>query len=148
MAACAASPGFTAAEKPGAYGYLVQPIERGRYRVSYTDSSVESARDYALLRAAQVTLENGKDWFQIVNAYSEAADTGGSRSSISIGGRSGSYGRSSGIGVGLGVGIPIGGGGGKVTHAMEIITGQGAKPADANAYDARDVQSSIGGIPR
>ena len=147
LAACATGPmPYGAAADAEARGYMVQPIETGRYRVSYKAVDEETARSYALLRAAELTLESGADWFHITNAYTDEETSRGGGSSVSIGGSSGSYGRS-GVGVGVGVGLPLGGGGKEATHVLEILTGSGDKPDDANAYDARSVQSSILGIP-
>lgn len=146
FAACATTVPYGPAAKDGAKGYSELAIENNRYRVSYRDNSVESARANALRRAAEITLEQDADWFRIVNAYND--DLSESRSggtSVSIGGSTGSRGRSS-VGVGIGIGLPLGGGSsGPVTHVLEILTGTGEKPADAEVYDARSVLSNLSG---
>ena len=145
LAACATSAPYGTAAKPGAMGYASQQIETGRYQVSYTDSDAGRARDLVLLRAAQITLENGKDWFEITDSYTDASQSSsGSRSSVSIGGSTGSYGRSSGVGVGVGIGLPLGGSSGSVTEVLEIMTGAGEKPDRPSVYDARSVEFNIG----
>lgn len=127
-------------------GYTTQQLETGRHRVSFTDNDAVRARNMALLRAAEITLLEGKDWFEVTSEY---ADTSGARSggsSISIGGGSGSYGRSSSVGVGVGVGIPLGGGsGGKTTAVLEIVTGANPKPDKTTVYDARSVDMNLRG---
>ncbi|MEM9055799.1 MAG: hypothetical protein AAGB16_10780, partial [Pseudomonadota bacterium] len=85
------------------------------------------------------------DWFQVVNAYSDTGElAGGGGTSVSVGGSTGSRGSSS-VGVGLGIALPLGGSSGPVIHVLEIITGSGEKPADAEAYDASDVLVNLGG---
>lgn len=125
-------------------GYTSQQIEAGRHRISYTDSDATKARNLALLRAAELTLMEGKDWFEVTSEYGETSGGGGG-SSISIGGGGGSYGRSSGVGVGVGFGIPLGGSSGKTTAVLEIVTGKNPKPDKSTAYDARSVDMNLRG---
>lgn len=150
LAACASSVGYTPAARPGAPGYSETRIEADRYRVAYRAAGRESAaqiQDYALLRAAELTLAQGYEWFQVTHRYDEQREDGGRggpRVSVGVGG--GSWGRSSGVGVGVGVGVPIGGGGGgdsAESALLEIRLGRGPKPEDPNVYAARDVQSAI-----
>lgn len=146
LGACASAVPYGPATSDAGKGYSVLPIENNRFRVSYTDSSIELARSRALRRAAEVTLEKGDDWFQIVTAYSDTGELAGGGSSVSIGGSSGSYGRSS-VGVGVGISLPLGGGSsGPVTHVLEIVTAPGAKPDNPDAYTASDVLSNLGGF--
>lgn len=146
LSACATSTPYGAAAREGAKGYAVQPIENNRFRVSYRDNDAETAKTRALRRAAEVTLENDAEWFQVVNAYDdEFSQNRRGGSSVSIGGSSGSRGRSS-VGVGLGISLPLGGGNsGPVTHVIEILTGSGDKPANARVYDAEDVVINLTG---
>ena len=144
-AACATAVPYGPATKDGAKGYMVQPIESNRFRVSYRDNDAETARTRALRRAAEITQENGAEWFQVVGAYDDQeASNGRSGSSVSIGGSTGSYGRSS-VGVGLGVGFPLGGSSKPTTHVLEIITGSGDKPEGGNLYTASDVLMNLAG---
>ena len=103
------------------------------------------ARSRALRRAAELTLERGDEWFQIVTAYSDTGELAGGGSSVSIGGAGGSSGRSS-VGVGVGIALPLGGSSSSVEHVMEIVTASGAKPDNPDAYDASDVLSNLGGV--
>jgi hypothetical protein len=147
VAACASTSSYGPATKTGAMGYDSQQIETDRFRVSYTDADASKARDRALLRAAEVTLEQGQEWFEITNSYAsdDTVGVGGSRTSVSIGGSTGSYGRS-GLGVGVGFGIPLGSSSsGKVTEVLEIRIGSGEKPEGANVYDARSVDINLRG---
>ncbi|MEL7393091.1 MAG: hypothetical protein AAFN06_10670, partial [Pseudomonadota bacterium] len=110
------------------------------------DSSEDLARTRALRRAAEVTLDRGDDWFQVVTAYTDAGElSGGGGTSVSIGGSGGSSGRSS-VGVGVGIALPLGGGSsGPVEHVLEIVTAPGPKPNNPDAYDAEDVLLNLGG---
>ena len=146
VAACASTSVYGPAAKSGAMGYESLQIEENRFRVSYTDNDAARARDRALLHAAEVTLQNGAQWFEITNSYAsdDTVQPDKRRSSVSIGGSSGSYG--SGVGVGVGFGIPLGSSsGGKVTEVLEIMIGTGAKPDRPNVYDARSVDINLRG---
>ncbi|WP_084421140.1 CC0125/CC1285 family lipoprotein [Henriciella litoralis] len=146
MTACATAKPYGPATSSTAQGYFVQPIETNRYRVTYTALSPDEARRYALRRAAEVTLQNGGDWFRVVNGYTDASDANnGPRSSVSIGGGSSSGRYGSGVGVGVGIGIPIGGSSEKTTESLEIIVGNGPKPADPNTYSAQSVLVNTAG---
>lgn len=145
LAACATTPAYGPAKSASAEGYFSQQIETGRHRVSYTDTDPVRARNMALLRSAEITILEGKDWFEITNEGVDARESGrqGGGTSVSIGGSAGSGGYSS-TGVGIGIGFPLGGGSaGKVTHSMEIVTGAGPKPDKAEAYDARSVDINL-----
>jgi len=144
VAACASTSAYGPAARSGAMGYESLQIEENRFRVSYTDSEAAKARDRALLRAAEVTMENGGEWFEITSSYtSDESTRTGSRSSVSIGGSTGSYGRSS-VGVGVGIGFPLGSSSsGKVTEVLEILIGTGEKPDRPNVYDARSVDINL-----
>jgi flavin-binding protein dodecin len=70
LAACASTPGYAPASSPNAAGYSEQMIAKDRWRVRYTGASKTSAadaHDYALMRAAQLTLEHGATWFEVVD---------------------------------------------------------------------------------
>ena len=145
LGACATSVPYGPAANDNAKGYSVQPIENNRFRIAYRDSSMEVARSRALRRAAEVTLETGGEWFLVTTAYSDTGELAGGGTSVSVGGSSGSRGRSS-VGVGVGIALPLGGASGPVEHVMEIITGSGQKPDNADAYDAADVLANLGGV--
>ena len=144
LGACATSAPYGPATSASAKGYSVVPIENNRFRVTYRDTSMEVARSRALRRAAEITLDQGADWFQVVTAYSDTGELAGGGSSVSIGGSAGSGGRSS-VGLGVGIALPLGGSSGPVEHVMEIITGSGPKPPNADAYDASEVLMNLSG---
>jgi hypothetical protein len=148
LGACASTPTYTAAASPTASGYSETRVESDRYFVTYNARSGADARlieDYALLRAAEVTIEQGRDWFIVDRRTVDASESRNTGPSIGVGVGGGSYGRRSGGGASIGFSIPLGGGSGAQAHSatLEIRMGQGAKPDDANAYDARAVASSL-----
>ena len=142
-AACTTAKPYGPASSPSAQGYLVQPIESNRFRVSYTALSSDDARRYALRRAAEVTFENGGQWFRVVRSTTDTEHSSGGGSSVSVGGSSGSYG--SGVGVGVGIGFPVAGGSEKTTESLEIVIGTGDKPDEPDVYDASSVLANITG---
>jgi len=151
FAACASGPEpYQIADSTKERGASVLPIEDNRVRVSYRAGDAETSRHYALLTAAEETLARGAEWFRVTDAYTDEPDRYSRRggTSISIGGSTGSRGRSS-VGVGVGIGLPIGnsGGSGESVHALEIIIGSGAQPDDPEVYDAAQVRDSLIGAP-
>jgi hypothetical protein len=120
----------------------VQAVETGRYHVVYRGRSGMSqpeVQDRALLQAAQTTLNQGGDWFEVAGRSGGIAPPTGPQFSFGFGGAS--FGRNS--AVGADVGTTVGGEGAYVAN-LEIVIGHGAKPADPSAYDARDVLSNLG----
>lgn len=149
LAACASAPvGYQAASTEKAFGYRDYPIEENRWRVSYRSDTLADAEVKALRRAAELTLAQGYDWFEVAREGAERdRDSGiGSSGRVTIGGSSGRWGGRSGTSVGIGVGVPIGAvtsSGGEIS-TLEVIMYSGEKPAGRNAYDARSVLSVAG----
>jgi hypothetical protein len=85
-------------------------------------------------------LANGYDWF-IVDNRSTDRDAPNAGPRVSIGGGTSSYGRHTSVGIGTSVGFNLSAP--KATVSLDIRLGHGPKPADANAYDARQVQFMI-----
>jgi hypothetical protein len=144
LAACATETVYAPARNPSASGFTESRIEQDRWRVSFRGGGGAPAaqvEDYALLRAAQVTLANGYDWFVVDDR--RMAQTGYSGATLGLGVGGASFGRHSAVGVGASTGMPLSGGP-ELTAWLEIRLGKGAKPDGANAYDARDVERTIG----
>lgn len=147
LAACATPTTYVPAAADG-YGYTDQRLEADRFVVRYkgnSATSAERAQDMALLRAADLTLLEGYEWFQVVgrNVREDTSGSSGSRVGIGVGGSSGSYGSSTGVGVGIS--LPLGGGAksGSGAASLEIKMGSGDKPEGAEIYDARSVADSL-----
>lgn len=147
LAACQTTPTYSAAASANAAGYSEQQIESNRYSVTYRapgGADAQTLQDYALLRAADLTLEHNHSWFWVDR---RGTDGGGRRSgpSLGIGVGGGSFGHHSGVGVGAGFSFPLGGGGGPTATSatLEVRFGEGPKPDDPNAYDARSIATNL-----
>lgn len=121
-----------------AIGYESFQIEDDRWRVSFTggpDAGASEVERLALRRAAEITLENGYDWFRVVDRRSERSGQRDSPVGVggSVGGAIGSGGyRSSGVGIGINLSP---GQERRTTLTLEIIAGAGGDRPE-RAYDA------------
>ena len=156
IAACASAPDYREASSHGGEGYSSQQIEANRYRVSYTgdgNDSAQEVRDRALLRAAELTLEQGGDWFEVTNALtSEDSDIRtrfeqrGFETEPRIVRECGLLGCTSRV-----TPVTTYGGTDRVEevstvydHSMEIIIHSGLKPAgNPNAYEASQTAANL-----
>jgi hypothetical protein len=140
LVACAAAP-TPYREADGGFGYRDQQLESNRYRVSFAGNSatpLDSVQDYALYRAAELTLSSGHDYFKVVERSTDTRSSGVGGPRIGVGVGSGSSGSS----LGVGVSSILGGGGfaDDYTVTLDILMFEGEKPAaDPDAYDAREV---------
>lgn len=147
LAACASTPTVyrAAAGAPNAVGYSEYRLEAGRYRVTFQGgpgAPEAQVADYALLRAAELALRDGYDWFRIADRSTSASgyDRG---PRMSVGGGSASFGRHSSVGLGLGTSFNLGPGP-SFSRSIEVVFGKGPTPRDRDAYDAREVVKSVG----
>jgi hypothetical protein len=148
LAACASTPAYTPAAAQGAAGYSERQIEDNRFFVTYrapSATNAEQLNDFALLRAADLTLERGHEWFWVDRRSLEGQNERRSGFSFGVGVGAGSYGRNGGASVGVGTSVPLGGTVRGTANAatLEIRLGSGPKPDDPNAYDARAVSSNV-----
>ena len=145
LGACATEPThFQPATARAGVGFSQMRIEPGRYRVTFQGgpgAPPAQVEDYALLRAADLALAEGFDWFRVTDRSTRQTGNSGSSLSLGVGGMS--FGRHSAGGVGLGTGIPLGGGP-ALAATLDILMGKGPKPADIDVYDARGVRETHG----
>lgn len=147
LSACASTPpSYTAAPSANAAGYSETQIESNRYFVTYrAPGSADAAliQDYALLRAADLTLQNNREWFWVDRRSLDGqGQSGGPRVGVGVGG--GSYGGRGGVGASVGLNFPLGNRGEQARAAtLEIRFGEGPKPDDPNAYDAREISTNL-----
>jgi hypothetical protein len=91
LSACqTAMPSYQAASGPNGVGYFSAPADNGRQVVTYTgEKGMKPAQvaEYALLRAAELTLASGQEWFAVLQSASQQVQVGDVNS---IAGRSGS----------------------------------------------------------
>jgi hypothetical protein len=157
LSACATPTPYQPAVSQNGDGYTTQQIETNRFRISFRGNSLttrQTVDTYMLYRAAEVTLQNGGNYFIVTNkdvdkntAYENYGDTlawgwGGGWGG-EWGGRNGweHYGPRPEWGGGLDYSQPIN----SYDAIADIVTYRGAKP-DNNpyAYDARDVLNVVG----
>jgi hypothetical protein len=161
LTACETATPYQPAGAPGAQasgGYSDQQIEANRWRVTFAGNSLtsrETVERYLLFRAAQLTVDQGFDWFEAVDRHTNqqtsfVGDT-------PYGGWGGYWGPRWGLyrpGFGWGYGYwgdPFWGGPVDVEQvsrfeaSAEILMGHGPKPAsDPRAFEARAVLSHLG----
>lgn len=149
LTACASLAPYGPSMGPNGQGFSEQRIESDRYRVTYRGVGAPGpVADRALLSAAQLTTDQGYDWFEVTQRYIDGRpdSAGGVRPSLSVGGGSsrynGRYGGFSSSGVGVGVGLNFSGPSPTQT-VLEIRLGRGQRPERAEAYDARDVLRNL-----
>ncbi len=147
LAACAAvGPADYGPAGASSFGYSSTKIEANRYRIVYRGSGgmpPEMVEDYALRRAAELSLANNFDWFRIVSRDIVGEERGGV--SIGAGFGTGSYGRRSGGSVGVGGNVGNVGAQDYFTVRMEVLMGEGEAPDDDGAYDALSVIDRFAG---
>jgi hypothetical protein len=97
--------------------------------------------DYALLRAADLAIAEGYDWFRVADRFIEGRPDRGPRIGLGVGG--GDYGYRSGVNVGLGTSFNLGGGP-SASSTLEVVMGRGERPRGADVYDARALRSNLG----
>lgn len=124
-------------------GYSDQRIENNRVRVTFQGNSSterQTVENYLLLRAAEITLESGYDYF-VMDGLDTEADTRYTQS-VSFGGAFGFYGGWPGSfgSVGLGTSNPI-----TKYQAQAFVTMfKGDKPeGDTRAFSARAVRDNL-----
>ena len=154
LGACASSPNYVAADSADDYGHYSRKISENRYRVNYNGNSranFQDTRDFALLRAAELTLAEGHDWFQIVDRESATTET--REPSVGF-----AYERANYVQKSCGL-LSCTRNARPATysrmdfdtkrpktshsHSLEIVLGKGKIPQDGNYYDAKDVMKSI-----
>ena len=141
LVACSSAPTpYQAATN--SFGYREQQLESNRYRVSFAGNSataVNAVEDYALYRAAELTVAGGHDYFRVVDRNTESRSSGVGGPQLGVGVGSGG----SGSGLGIGLSTFLGGAGGYAEDYMvtlDILTFSGEKPAgETDAYDAHEL---------
>jgi opacity protein-like surface antigen len=146
LAGCASAPTlYQPSAGPQSVGYSEYRIEPGRFRITFRGgpgASPEQVSNYALRRAADLTLGEGYDWFRVSERFLRQDGRDNSpRIGLGVGGGNGGY--HSGVGVGLGASFSLGGGP-AVAATLEVVMGRGEKPSTPDAYDARGIRRAMG----
>ena len=145
LAACATATTYGPADANG-YGYREQRVESDRYIVTFAGNlatNPDAVADAALRRAADLTLLQGYDWFEVVSRDTNVESRGrGSGVSLGVGGVSGGGGSS--VGTSVGLSLPLGGSSsGASATSVEVRLGRGERPDRPTAYDARAVSTNL-----
>ena len=83
LTACASLAPYGAQRGPGGQGYAEQRIESNRYRVAYNGvGPAGRVADWALVRAADLTTEQGYDWFEVTQSWTDGRLNGGGDRSV------------------------------------------------------------------
>ena len=75
LGACTTPTVYAPLQTPAGSGFSETRIEADRWRVTFrggSDAGRERVADLTLLRAAQLTLAQGYDWFRITERYGQA----------------------------------------------------------------------------
>ena len=145
LGACASLAPYGPQQAGRGQGFSEQRIESNRFRVTYNGVGAPGpVADRALFRAAQLTVDQGYDRFEVTQRWLDGRpdSAGGVRPSVSIGAGSSRYGGYSASGVGVGLGFDLSGPQ-PTSTTLEIVMGRGQRPDRADAYDARGVQDAI-----
>lgn len=140
LSGCATGP------QPPPVGASVQPLEAGRFRVSFRGRSrtpPPEVADRALLQAARTALGEGDDWLEVVGRSEAPAPATSPQFSLGLGFGGASFGRGGGYGGGVG-GSETFGGGETLVVTLEVIGGHGPRPPTPDAYDARSAAATLG----
>lgn len=146
LCACATQPTrYQPSEGPRGPGYSEMRIEPGRYRITFRGgpgAPAEQVSDYALVRAADLALAEGYDWFRVADRYIDRrAGASGPQIGVGIGG--GDFGRRGGVSVGVGTDFDLSGGP-ALSATVEVVMGKGDRPSGPDVYDARAVRRTLG----
>jgi len=72
LSACATLAPYGPQAGPNGQGFSEQRIESDRYRITYRGVGAPGpVADYALLRAADLTTQEGRDWFEITQRWTD-----------------------------------------------------------------------------
>ncbi len=145
LAGCASAPTlYQPAAGPSAVGYSEYRIEPGRYRITFRGgpgAPAQQVADYALLRAADLALAEGYDWFRVADRLTEGRSDSGPRLGVGVGGAD--FGRHSGVSLGVGTSFNLGGRP-SLSTTIEVVMGRGERPRGGDTYDARALRQNLG----
>jgi hypothetical protein len=154
LSACAGQSPYKAADG-SRYGYSDTQIAGDRYRVSFNAPASREGeiRDYALLRAAELTLLEGYDWFVVLDRETEVERTR-NQPAMSVGAsRSTAVTRNCGLvacttyyhpardyGADFDTGAISRG---SASSVLEIRLGKGVRPEGIDSFDAVEVRKNL-----
>lgn len=160
LAGCASQTPYQPAEKRGAEGYAETRLTENRYRVTFTGNSLtpaDTVKDYALLRAGELTLQLGYDWFQLANSSNDkkvqsVTTVGGGYDPL---GETAVYQRCGLIRCSttvvttpgfIGADVATSTASTAYSSSLEIVMGRKPMPANVETYDAHELVASLRGL--
>lgn len=160
LAACATATPYGPADQGGGFGFAEQRIEENRYRVTFRGNSLtdrETVENALLYRAAELTLQQGLNYFVVVENDTEARTSVRTTASPAFYGRYGygypfyrPYYSFPYYAYGFGWGRPYDTYTREITRysAVAFVTmHDGQKPSDEpRAFDAREVIDNLGPV--
>ena len=161
LCACASQTPYQPAEKRGAEGYTETMLTANRYRITFNGNAqtpAETVKDYALLRAGELTLEKGYDWFQLANSSNDkrVQTTTTLGTGLDFPGETAVYQRCGLVRCSTTVATSPGFSTGFDTanstaiaaysSSLEIVMGKKPMPNSVESYDARQLVSSLRGL--
>lgn len=137
LQACASYSPYQPAKNDG-FGYRHTQLSETQYRIDFKARDIEQgiAVDYAMLRAAELTIEKGYDWFEVVDRENNLSRN---RVTPSVGFSSFSHFHS---GLILGAGVSSNDSG-NVTVLLEINMGKGVRPDAKQVYSAHELANNL-----
>jgi hypothetical protein len=152
LTACASQGPYRPASGSG-FGYKETALSDNHYRIHFKlrGEDANKGKDLALLRAAEVTLFQGYDWFEIVERETMVEKDKRPKASMGMG-QSTRVTRDCGL---LGcttrtepvrdyhMGVQVGADGDTVERSLEIIMGRGVRPENRVTYSARELRDSL-----
>lgn len=158
LAACASTPEYVPADDPDDFGHYSTKLDDNRYRIVYNgghSTGLNTTRDYALMRAAELTLRDGYDWFEVVDRETVTmTERGGQRPETGFGvERTWYVERSCGLlscrqsvrpWTATRLDLDSARSGSRHSHMLEILMGKGEIPAKGgNYYNADTIARSL-----
>lgn len=138
LTACATtSPDYQAVSSASGSGYTSAAIEGDRHVVKYTGgkgTDAATVAEFALLRAAELTLESGHEWFAVLQSRSQEVEAGNAND---LQGRTGSV-----LGAG-GTGAGAGGGGDRSDAAPGVDDGYVSGGPNIGGFGGGDVPYQV-----
>ena len=148
LVACASRPIYSPAPKSGSVGYYDSKLTEDRYRITfigYPSTTGDEVQNYVLLRAAELTLQNGFDWFKVINR-TLTEKTSNNEPTFSIGLSSGCnpFGcRSIGTRWYTGLRADSQNYSDRYKANIEILMGKGKPEDPSTVYDAKELEKNL-----